>query len=158
MLVRIVAKGGNLNLMVNPDGSGRVPQLQRNLLKELGEWLSVNGEAIYGTRPYEALCDNTQLGQPVWYTMSKDSTNGYAIVFDWPMSETFICKNANMIWDSEVTMLGHNEPLQWVDTGSTLWGMSAKVPQEMLGNPEARPCKHAWVLKFRYDKDHEYGR
>ena len=70
MLVRIVARGGNLNLMVNPDGSGKVPEIQTSLLSELGRWLSVNGEAIFGTRPYEVTCDNTQLGQPVWYTMS----------------------------------------------------------------------------------------
>ncbi len=158
MFVRIVAKGGNLNLMVNPDGSGKVPDIQMELLKELGDWLAVNGEAIYGTRPFETLCDNTQLGQPVWYTMSKDSTYGYAIVFDWPKSETFICRNANMIWDSEVTMLGYEKPLEWVDVGSHLWGMSAKVPQEMLGFPDARPCDHAWVLKFRYDKNNECER
>ena len=158
MLVRIVAKGGNLNLMVNPDGSGQVPRIQLDLMKELGEWLRVNGEAIYGTRPYETLCDITQLGQPVWYTMSKDSTYGYAIVFDWPKSETFICKGANMIWESEVTMLGYGKPLEWVDVGRDRWGMSAKVPGEMLGNPAARPCKYAWVLKFKYDKDNLYGR
>ena len=157
MLVRIVAKGGNLNLMVNPDGSGRVPQIQMDLLKALGDWLKVNGEAIYGTRPYEVLCDNTQLGQPVWYTMSKDSTFGYAIVFDWPKSETFICPGANMIWDSEVSMLGYDKPLEWVDVGRNAWGMSAKIPDEMIQHPESRPSEHAWVLKFRYDKHNEYG-
>ena len=144
--------------MVNPDGRGKVPEIQLNLLKELGDWLKVNGEAIYGTRPYEVLCENTQLGQPVWYTMRKDSSYAYAIVFDWPKSETFICKFANMIWDSEITMLGHDEPLEWVDTGRDLWGMSAKVPGSMLGDPGARPCKHAWVLKFKYDKNNEYGK
>ena len=158
MLVRIVAKGGNLNLMVNPDGTGKVPQMQLDLLKELGQWLEINGEAIYGTRPYEVLCDNTQLGQPVWYTMSKDSTYGYAIVFDWPKSETFICKGTNLIWESEVTMLGYDKPLKWIDVGRDKWGMSANIPVEMLGNPDARPGKYAWVLKFKYDENNEYGR
>lgn len=158
MFVRIVAKGGNLNLIVNPDGSGKVDKIQMNLLKELGEWLEVNGEAIYGTRPYEKLCDNTQLGQPVWYTMSKDSTYGYAIAFEWPRSETFILRNANVNWDDEVYMLGYNKPLKWVDTGSKLWGMSAEVPKEMLYDKSKRPCKHAWVIKFKYDKNHEYGK
>ena len=65
MFVRIVAKGGNLNLMVNPNGPGHVPSNTQDLLKELGDWLKVNGEAIPGTIPYETLCDNTQLGQPV---------------------------------------------------------------------------------------------
>ena len=63
-----------------------------------------------------------------------------------------------MIWDSEVTMLGYDEPLEWVDVGSHLWGMSAKVPAEMLKDPDIRPCDHAWVLKFKYDRDNEYGR
>jgi hypothetical protein len=63
-----------------------------------------------------------------------------------------------MVWDSEVQMLGYDEALDWVDTGRDLWGMSAKVPQKMLSDPEARPCKYAWVLKFRYDKNNEFGR
>ena len=158
MFVRIVAKGGNLNLMVNPDGSGKVPQIQLDLLKELGDWLKINGEAIYGTRPYEVICDNTQLGQPVWYTMSKDSTYGYAIIFDWPKSETFICNGVNLIWESEVTLLGYDQAINWIDTGRDNWGLSARIPKEMIGNPEARPSDHAWVLKFRYDKHNEYGR
>jgi alpha-L-fucosidase len=152
-----VAKGGNLNLMVNPDGTGKIPEIQVDLLKQLGEWLAVNGEAIYGTRPYEKICDNTQLGQPAWYTMSKDSTYAYAIVFDWPKSETFICSGVNIVWETELYLLGYDKPLEWVDTGTRAWGVSAKIPEEMLGNPGARPCQHAWVLKFEYDKKNEYG-
>ncbi len=157
MLVRIVAKGGNLNLIVNPDGSGTIPQIQVDLLKELGEWLKINGEAIYGTRPYEMLCDNTQLGQPVWYTMSKDSTYGYAIVFDWPKSETFICSNVDIVWESEVYLLGYDQPLEWVDTGLDLWALSAKIPPEILSEPSKRPCKYAWVLRFEYDRHNDFS-
>ena len=157
MLVRIVAKGGNLNLIINPDGTGRVPELQKNLLKELGNWLKINGEAIYNTRPYEVMCDNTQLGQPVWYTMSKDSTFGYAIVFDWPKSETFICTNVNIKWETKVYMLGYEKPLEWVDTGRNLWALSAKIPEEMIRDKSKRPCQYAWVLKFEYDKENKFS-
>ena len=156
MLVRIVAKGGNLNLIVNPDGSGKVNELQMERLNELGEWLKINGEAIYGTRTNEVICDNTQLGQPVWYTMSKDSVYTYAIVFDWPKSETFILRGANPVHGGELTMLGYDKPLEWVDVGRRLWGISAKIPQEMLHNKDNRPCKHAWVLKYKYDKNNEF--
>jgi hypothetical protein len=48
-------------------------------------------------------------------------------------------------------MLGYDQPIEWVDVGKRLWGLSAKVPEEMLANPDARPCDHAWVLKFRYN-------
>lgn len=155
MLVRIVAKGGNLNLIVNPDGNGGVSKLQLDLLEELGNWLEVNGEAIYGSRPYEALCDNTQLGQTVWYTSSKDNKYGYAIILDWPKSETFICSKANIKWESDVYLLGWDEPLRWVDRGKR-FGVSAKIPEAMLHNPEARPSKYAWVLKFEHDVNDEF--
>lgn len=156
MLVRIVAKGGNLNLIVNPDGSGQIPEIQKQRLAELGAWLKVNGEAIYGTRPYEVTCDNTQLGQPVWYTRSSDGKYGYAIVFDWPKSETFICKGANPVWETEVYMLGYGKSLEWVDTGKKHWGMSVRIPDEMLHDPSLRPCNHAWVLKFEWDREERY--
>lgn len=156
MLVRIVAKGGNLNLIVNPDGQGNIPQIQVDLLNELGAWLEINGEAIYGCGLYETLCDNTQLGQPVWYTASKDEKYGYAIIFDWPKSETFICTNANISWETEVYMLGYDTPLEWVDTGKKSWGLSAKIPEEMLRNPDARPSQHAWVLRFVHDINNEF--
>ncbi len=155
MFVRIVAKGGSLNLIVNPDGTGRVPEIQKDLLQELGDWLEVNGEAIYGTRTYEVSADNTQLGQPVWYTRSKDGKYGYAICFEWPMSETFICTGANPKWETEVYMLGVDEPVEWVETPG--WGLTVKIPDEMLIDSSKRPCKHAWVFKFEWDKDHEFG-
>lgn len=157
MLVRIVAKGGNLNLIVTPEGSGKIPEIQKNLLKELGNWLAVNGEAIYNTRPYEVLCDTTQLGQPVWYTMSKDSTYGYAIIFDWPKSETFICAGVNIKWDTNIYLLGYDKPLKWIDTGRKLWALSAMIPEEMLKDKNTRPCQYAWVLKFEYDKDNKFS-
>jgi alpha-L-fucosidase len=155
MFVRIVAKGGNLNLIVNPDGTGKVPEIQKNLLHELGKWLKVNGEAIYGSRTYEVASDNTQLGQPVWYTRSKDGKYGYAICFEWPMSETFICTGANPKWDTEVYMLGFEDPLEWVETPG--WGLTVKIPEEMLRQPSKRPSEFAWVLRFEWDKLHEYG-
>jgi alpha-L-fucosidase len=155
MLIRIVAKGGNLNLIVNPDGAGKITDLQVNLLNELGKWLGINGEAIFATRPYEVTCDNTQLGQPVWYTRSKDKKYGYAICFEWPKSETFICPGGNPVWETQVYMLGYTKPLEWVDTGEH-WGLVAKIPEEMLSDPSKRPCQHAWVLKFEWDWKNEF--
>lgn len=104
----------------------------------------------------EKLCDNTQLGQPVWYTASKDKKYGYAIIFDWPKSETFICTNANISWETKVYMLGYDKPLDWVDTGKKSWGLSAKIPEEMLRNPETRPSQHAWVLRFEHDINNKF--
>ena len=48
-LSEIVSKGGNLLLNIGPDKYGRIPQVCRGNLKEIGAWMKVNGEAIYGT-------------------------------------------------------------------------------------------------------------
>lgn len=53
LLVQIVAKGGNLLLGIGPDGSGEFDPRIYQTLKETGEWLRINGEAIYHTQPVE---------------------------------------------------------------------------------------------------------
>ena len=80
LLLRIVANGGNLLLMVSPDGAGRVPENQARRLRFIGAWLARHGEAIYGTR---ALGLATQ---PSWgyLTRSKAGDRLYCIVRDWP--------------------------------------------------------------------------
>jgi alpha-L-fucosidase len=80
LLLRVVANGGNLLLMVSPDGAGRVPDNQAKRLRFIGRWLSRFGDAIYGTRA---------LGlpsQPSWGYLTKSKTGDriYCIVRRWP--------------------------------------------------------------------------
>lgn len=58
LLVDIVSKGGNLLLNVAPDVNGELPIPAIERMKEIGSWLDVNGEAIYGTRPVSPYKDN----------------------------------------------------------------------------------------------------
>src|SRR5437762_8481505 len=51
LLVDVVAKGGNLLLNIGPQPDGRLPAESVKRLHEIGDWMKVNGEAIYGTRP-----------------------------------------------------------------------------------------------------------
>lgn len=49
---KLVAAGGGMTLNVGPAADGKIPLLQQERLTDLGNWLQINGEAIYGTRPY----------------------------------------------------------------------------------------------------------
>ena len=57
--VELVAHGGGMTLNVGPYADGTIPLIQQERLRALGKWLKINGEAIYGTRPYEIPCQRT---------------------------------------------------------------------------------------------------
>jgi alpha-L-fucosidase len=58
-LVNCVSKGGNLLLNVGPDGRGRIPEASANILRQVGAWMSRNGESMYG-------CGSAGLPKPEW--------------------------------------------------------------------------------------------
>ena len=75
MLAEIVAKGGCLALGIGPAPDGTISEKVMDIMRPVGEWLRVNGEAIYGTRATK----NYHSGENIWFTASKDGKTCYAI-------------------------------------------------------------------------------
>ena len=74
-LVQIVAKGGNFVLGIGPTPQGLIDDEAAAILAEVGSWLRLNGEAIYGTRTTPVFSN----GRDIWFTVSKDGATTYAI-------------------------------------------------------------------------------
>jgi alpha-L-fucosidase len=80
LLINCVAKGGNLLLNVGPRGDGTLCPMQVGRLRDVGAWLKVNGEAIYGTRPSQIATEQTGDGRQLRFTQKNGTL--YVLVLD----------------------------------------------------------------------------
>jgi len=82
-LVDIVGKGGNYLLNVGPTAEGVFPPEAIRLLRDVGRWMKVNGESIYGTQA-------SPLAPPAWGRCTAKPDRLYLHVFDWPVGGRLI--------------------------------------------------------------------
>jgi alpha-L-fucosidase len=136
MLVAKVATGGNLLLDIGPTADGRIPVIMEQRLLDIGAWLKVNGEAIYGTISWKK-APSAAKDQTVFYT-SKGS-DLYVICTRWPDKATVVpgLKKA-----AKVTLLGSMLPVKSGFSGGKL----TITPPAL--NPANNPCDYAWVFKI----------
>ncbi|PWD97879.1 alpha-L-fucosidase [Marinilabilia rubra] len=138
MLVDIVIKGGNLlyNVAPGPDGDWQMGAYE--LLEKMGDWIKVNGEAIYGTRTLEPYKESN-IG------MTQKEGNAYFIYMDQSedgkMPSKIEVESHQPVDGAEVTLLGYDKPLKWKAQGS---GFEVSIPNKLRTNP---PSKYAWVVK-----------
>ncbi len=173
LLAETRAKGGNLLLNVGPKPNGELPTEQTERLMELGLWNFVNGEAIFGARPWHATREDG-----VWYTRAPEADTVYAILTDltwgeteaaaahsWTQGERIYGKRANITLhrvratpETEIQILGQTgRTLEYRDTidprprwrqdedGLHLTVMSAQRIYDMWGwtNPIVVKITHA---------------
>jgi alpha-L-fucosidase len=135
LLVNAVSKGGNLLLDIGPTADGRIPVIMQERLLQIGAWLKVNGEAIYGSRPWR----QTAEGDSLRYT-SKGRTV-YAIALKWPGRE-LVLDAPKAGKDTTVSLLGYAAPLVWSSKGGKL-----AIEMPALGLDEL-PNPYAYVFKL----------
>jgi alpha-L-fucosidase len=138
-LIAVVCRGGNYLLNVGPTGKGVIQKESVERLRGIGEWLKVNGEAIYDTRPWKIDLEN----ENVAFTTSADGKYLYVICTEWP-GEKLRLETVRLKKGSPVTMLGYETgPLNWKQNANYL---QIDIPKEIQQEGQ-RPCRHAWVFK-----------
>lgn len=111
-LVNIVSRGGNylLNVAPGPDGEWHEEAYQH--LSEIGEWMKVNGVAIYNTRPLSPYVET----QNVRFTKSKEGNFTYCFIMDKAMQIRINALPGKKV--KQLTALGHNKKLSFKKDGS----------------------------------------
>jgi len=135
LVVDSVARNGNLDIDVGPDARGIIADVERYPLLELGKWLAVNGEAVYGTRPWSVTGED-----PVRFTAKGDYL--YAVFLEWQGNE-FRLGSVDPVEGSAITMLGVPGALEWRREGD---GIVIVYP-EYKSLPTA--CAHAYAFRIR---------
>lgn len=155
-LADVVSKNGTLLLNIGPRADGSIPEGDAAILGAIGAWLAVNGEAIYGTRPWAAFGEGptevvegelNDIGrapfgaEDIRYTSAPGAI--YAICLGWPAPELTLrrCGVGPDLPDGAiagVTALGADEPLAWAHTPEGL----------TIRRPQAPPCDHAITFRI----------
>jgi alpha-L-fucosidase len=168
LLADTVSRGGNLLLDIGPGADGTIPVIMQQRLIEMGDWLKVNGEAIYGTRFAGRSCQWTDGPRPsqqfgeykvkydlmnivgqepvdghavkqLLFTRKSDAL--YAISIGWP-TKTLVIRDVQVPASSQVTLLGYSGKVDARVSGTSLTVDMPDVP------PDGMPCRYAYTLRI----------
>ncbi|MGB8353931.1 MAG: alpha-L-fucosidase [Chthoniobacteraceae bacterium] len=151
-LVDVVSKNGALLLNIGPKPDGTIPEPERRMLLDVGEWLKVNGEAIYGTRPWKVFGEGptgvvegrfTDMKRPDFTSedirFTRKGKVVYAIALGWPTNRRLTIRSLSTLDTiSNVELLGSDTKLKWKRNSAGL----------LVDLPSRKPCNHAFVLKI----------
>ena len=135
LLIEKVAKGGNLLLNIGPTGDGRIPVIMQQRLMDMGRWLKINGEAIYGTTSWTV---DSQTDIDAYFTVKGKDL--YVIFTQYP-GKTVSIRNVSGK-PSSVSLLGSDAKVNYSHNDKNI----TITPPAL--SPANNPCDYAWVFKL----------
>lgn len=129
-LVDVVSKNGNLLLNIGPRADGTIPEIMQGVLREVGAWLRVNGEAIYGAHYWEPYKDGD-------VRFTRKGSTLYAIALEWPEDELRLTSLARKDV-TRVDLLGSSDSIRFKVDAKGL----------VIQAPAKRPGRYAYTFKI----------
>ncbi len=167
-LIDKVSRGGNFLLDIGPDEHGKIPPIMQERLLQIGEWMKVNGEAIYNTsrwkipsqwsvgrQDYKPVNSSGDLllkltidpdpgyaVKEIFYTYNETTNTLYAIFPKYPGNKKLILKDAQLPPATTLTFLSSGENLSWKQLGGNV---TIDLPEY---DPNKIKAPYAFVVKI----------
>ncbi|KAK9498474.1 hypothetical protein O3M35_003107 [Rhynocoris fuscipes] len=143
-MVETISYGGNILINIGPAKDGTISPIFEERLLQLGEWLNINGEAIYESQPWK-FCQHDNKTSDAWYTTKDNGAILYVILLKWPENNTVYLECADITDSTKLSMLGLDEKL-----------VASKTDKNLLkiALPDKAKVKNdwAWTIKITNPK------
>ena len=138
-LAEVAGKGGNLLLNIAPNQYGQWHYKAYTRLTEIGNWMNINGSAIYETIHTMPFRENN-----IFFTLKGDTTFALYLKYDnqTTMPAQISLSSHLPYLNTNIYLLGYPLPLNYTVIQNAVY---VNIPPELQNNP---PCRHAWVFKI----------